>query len=395
MNSWILICNNKYFNLKKAFETENFITWPIIEEIKIGDVVFFYVTNPYRAILYKCEVTDIGLHRMDDSTKECVTHALFYDGSQTYMRLKKIMTYPDGFLTEEDLGKNGIQSLQISARVPADFKQYVEKKEKSLIRKDEKSKKLSFKRIIVVLVVVFVVLILSLVLKNYKKNLQPKRTSTASTETLVEKYDKNDNVTDFSTETTQGNSDGMDLEDMTIHCYTTTLLKGDSIGTRLKEDTWVIDGGSSTITWSSDDRDIAFVDNNGILIAKSVGTCNLTAKYEGKIVSQQITVVDVDNNSGATVSADYEKISLNSNGEDTITLTFGGDIPEHFSTTAYYSAGLSLNLTWGELIDKSVTLTIGDVFSEQEQGYVTIIVYDQYEPTHIVASTKINVKISK
>lgn len=54
MNEWILICNSQYFDIKKAFTLENTITWPQVEEISVGDIVYFYVSNPYQAILYKC-----------------------------------------------------------------------------------------------------------------------------------------------------------------------------------------------------------------------------------------------------------------------------------------------------------------------------------------------------
>ena len=48
MNEWILICNSNYFDLKKAFEKEDSITWPLIEGIAAGDSVYFYATNPYK-----------------------------------------------------------------------------------------------------------------------------------------------------------------------------------------------------------------------------------------------------------------------------------------------------------------------------------------------------------
>lgn len=127
-----MICNSKYFDLKKAFATENTITWPILEGVQKGDIAYFYVTIPCRAILFKCEVLEVGLYRMDDNAKSHVMHALFYDRKQIYMRLKKLTTYPDDLFTDEELKKNGIQNLQTSSRVHNDFNQYIEKKEETL-----------------------------------------------------------------------------------------------------------------------------------------------------------------------------------------------------------------------------------------------------------------------
>ncbi len=184
------------------------------------------------------------------------------------------------------------------------------------------------------------------------------------------------------------------VDSLEICCYTTTLLIGDSISPGIKADNWFLNGNSTAIEWNTDDTSVAIIDKQGVLTARSTGTCNLIASYGGKTVSQKITVVDVDKNSGATVIADYEKLSLSSNGKDTVNLIFGGNISEHFGATSYYSAGMSLKLEWGELNDNSVSLTIEDVHSNSKEGYVTILVYDQENPGKIIATTKIYVRIN-
>lgn len=184
------------------------------------------------------------------------------------------------------------------------------------------------------------------------------------------------------------------VKSLEVNCYTTTLLVGDSIDTRLKADTLFLDGRSKTIKWSIDNTEVASIDSQGILTGKKAGTCNLTAEYGGKTASQEITVVDVDENSGATVTADFEKLSMHSDGKDTVNLTFGGNMPEHFGGIAYYSAGMGITLTWGEMEDNSVPLTIQEFLSTEEEGYVTVLVYAQENPEVIIASTKIYIRVN-
>lgn len=495
MNEWILICNSKYFDLKKAFEIRDSITWPLTDEIAVGDVVFFYVTNPYRAILYKGKVENVALHHMDDASKECVTHALFYEGSQAYMQIRKIAMYPENLLTDEELQKNGIQSLQTTRKAPRDLDQFIAKKEE--VSSGKSKRKLPVKGVIVGIAAALAVLAL-VVCVGIGGSKKPEQQSdlTANEETVgtvqtdfadheetagivrtdsvddeetagivtadqttifvgestgvvfetdgytyrndesltwsssddnIATVDENGNVTgvseglvlitgqlhdqtssvsitveeqaedtDIETITFENSDTEISIDHLEIYCHSEYLLAGDSIDVWLKTDSLIIDGRSAGIAWSTDNSNVLSVSDEGILTAIAPGTCTLMAEYEGKTVSKKIEVVDVDNSVGATVTADYEKISLNSGGKDTVILTFGGNMPAYYRATVYYSTGVSLKLEWGEWGEMgTLPLTIEDYFSEGEQGYVTILVNDREDPTHFVASTKINVRISK
>lgn len=118
MKEWILICNTNYYDIKAAFDTHEYLTWPQISNASVGDIVYCYVTNPYRAVLYSCVVREIGLTHMDDASKEYVKHALFYDNKQEYMRLKLASRYPETLYTDTILKENGIESLQMTTIVP-------------------------------------------------------------------------------------------------------------------------------------------------------------------------------------------------------------------------------------------------------------------------------------
>lgn len=120
---WILICNYNYYDLIGAFRTLNEITWPQFENMAKGDIVYCYVTNPYRAVLFKCEITETHLNHMDDSAKGYVKHALFYENKQLYMRLVCREKYPADKFTDVILKENGLESLQLTSRVSAELSQ--------------------------------------------------------------------------------------------------------------------------------------------------------------------------------------------------------------------------------------------------------------------------------
>ena len=118
---WILICNNNYYDIKGALDTFSTVTWPQIDGVEMGDTVYCYVTNPYRAILFRSEVDEINLNHMDDSAKEYVKHALFYENKQVYMRLICREKYPEKKFTDAILKENGVESLQITSRVSSEL----------------------------------------------------------------------------------------------------------------------------------------------------------------------------------------------------------------------------------------------------------------------------------
>lgn len=165
MSEWILVCNSNYIDIKRVFEKEYTVTWPLIESMAEGDIVYFYVTKPYQAILYKCEVVDTNLYHMDRVAKECVTHALFYENTQAYMRLKLIERYPEDFLGEGEIRKKGIRNLQSSAKVTPEFSEYVYQQERILKKARDNSKKHILIGIASV-VIVLIALLMGLIGKN-------------------------------------------------------------------------------------------------------------------------------------------------------------------------------------------------------------------------------------
>lgn len=113
-----------YYDIKGALESFSTITWPQIDGAEKGDIVYCYVTNPYRAVLFKCEIDETGLNHMDDSAKEYVKHAMFYENKQSYMRLICREEYPENKYTDVILKENGVESLQVTSKVSMELSKF-------------------------------------------------------------------------------------------------------------------------------------------------------------------------------------------------------------------------------------------------------------------------------
>lgn len=130
MNTWLLICNTNHFDIKKAFTELNNITWPQLNEAAVDDIVYFYATSPYRAVLYCCKIQEVNLYRMDKETAAYVSSPLFYESAQIYMRLEKIVEYPEDLITEQDIRNQKLSSLQSTSIISKELEAFIVKKER-------------------------------------------------------------------------------------------------------------------------------------------------------------------------------------------------------------------------------------------------------------------------
>lgn len=128
MNNWILICNSSYFDIKKALDTLPEITWPQVDGCVVGDIVYMYATDPYKAILYKCIVEQLDLQYMDSEVVNYVSSPIFYKGSRGYMRLKKIQYFPEKLLTDSELRNAGVVNLQSTSKLSKNTVDYIAQK---------------------------------------------------------------------------------------------------------------------------------------------------------------------------------------------------------------------------------------------------------------------------
>lgn len=60
-DEWIVPANPKYYDIINCFSQKNTIEWKQSSTIKVGDIVYLYVSAPYSAILYKCEAVEVNI----------------------------------------------------------------------------------------------------------------------------------------------------------------------------------------------------------------------------------------------------------------------------------------------------------------------------------------------
>ena len=131
MKEWILNCNREYFDLEKALENGNSITWPQGEKVNLGDIVFIYSEYQERVMLCKCVVEKTDIYHMDTFSKSYVKHAEFYQTNQVYMKLKVAQIYEEGFLSNEIIKRQGLAILGGICEISPELSAFLNKNEKS------------------------------------------------------------------------------------------------------------------------------------------------------------------------------------------------------------------------------------------------------------------------
>ena len=205
--------------------------------------------------------------------------------------------------------------------------------------------------------------------------------------------------TGTGTETEGGSDTPASTDELEIYTDSMALLVGDTMRLRLNTGEWTLDGNSKGITWTSSDPQVCSI-TDGTLKGIAPGRFTITAEYDGKTTDGEMSVLAVDEASGAKAWAEPASAEIEQGGEETLTVHFEGSLPERMGALAYDSAGMMLNLKWGSFTaSNTCTLTIVDAFSEEKDGVVTVLVYDkdEGEPVmdHVIAAVRIPVTIKK
>ena len=121
MKKWIIPSNLKQYDVIGAFQSLPELTWTQrFKSVKIGDLVYIYVSSPVSAIKYCCEVTATNLE--DDSELIVDDEAFVRSGeylereTNVFMRLKKIHEYDDQVLSMDILHEHGLKGRIQGAR---------------------------------------------------------------------------------------------------------------------------------------------------------------------------------------------------------------------------------------------------------------------------------------
>lgn len=61
IDEWIIPANPKFYDVINCFNETDTVMWKQARGIKLGDIAYIYVTSPYSAIFFKCEVIEINI----------------------------------------------------------------------------------------------------------------------------------------------------------------------------------------------------------------------------------------------------------------------------------------------------------------------------------------------
>ena len=110
MNTWIMPCNLKYFDINQRFESYNYVVWKNSARILKGDIVYIYVGKPLSCIKYKCVVEDADVDKslLDENAYARIGEI---ERNRKYMKLKKVHTYEAGVALAkvQELGMFGVR----------------------------------------------------------------------------------------------------------------------------------------------------------------------------------------------------------------------------------------------------------------------------------------------
>ncbi len=117
-NEWIIPANPKYFDIEKALKENKTIMWKQSTDIKIGDIVYIYVAEPYSAIMYKFKVKEVNMpyDYQDENIK-----------IQRAMKITLITKYEKDKLPFKKLKDLGIRAIRGPRYVPLALKEYINK----------------------------------------------------------------------------------------------------------------------------------------------------------------------------------------------------------------------------------------------------------------------------
>ncbi|MCD7802356.1 MAG: protein kinase [Clostridiales bacterium] len=181
-----------------------------------------------------------------------------------------------------------------------------------------------------------------------------------------------------------------EVGEISAYAKSDIILQGDSVKCVLEAGGWLLEYASGA-EWYSEDESIATIDEDGYVTGISPGTAKLGVNYEGSNATFDVLVVEVDGSSTASITSDYDLIGLQSYTESTVTLTFGG--VEKFGATVYAS-NLYLLTQFGDLDGYTVPLTISSYGVDEGEYWVTVLLYDMDDRSHILAAKRIQVDVN-
>ncbi len=117
-NEWIVPANPKYFDIEKVLKKNNTIIWKQSTYIKINDIVYLYVAEPYSSIMYKFKVKEVNIpyEYKDENVK-----------MQKIMKIDLIKRYEKGKISFNKLKDFGINAIRGPRYMPSALSEYINK----------------------------------------------------------------------------------------------------------------------------------------------------------------------------------------------------------------------------------------------------------------------------
>lgn len=128
-DNWLIPCNPKFYDIVGAFDKCETIDWNQAHNATIGDIIYIYVGEQYKSIMYKTEVIATDL----DATVASSDDREFYRNWEKrcdvpYMRLKLIEKYPKNMFPLQELREQGLTSVQGRSKLTKQLLKYLESK---------------------------------------------------------------------------------------------------------------------------------------------------------------------------------------------------------------------------------------------------------------------------
>lgn len=113
MKHWVYPANPKYYDVIAAFTEEDKTAWPMNSKVEVGGFVYIYSGNPYKQILFKCQVVEVDLfveEVMDQAQKYMKVQGM--SSKKNFMLLRTVQQFqvnPDGGVSFGVLKENGLK----------------------------------------------------------------------------------------------------------------------------------------------------------------------------------------------------------------------------------------------------------------------------------------------
>lgn len=123
---WLLPCNDKNYDIEKAFLEYHTIDWhQYSPKIKINDIVYIYKTEPHCFIRFACRVKNVNKKSSNKKDRDCYIDSSPYDNKTRYMDLEFINRFEDVFPDLKGLKDNGVTMFRRLNPLPEKAIKYI------------------------------------------------------------------------------------------------------------------------------------------------------------------------------------------------------------------------------------------------------------------------------